>query len=164
MKKILVLTLVLTVLLTCCSRNRVPIYRNDLTTAEIADRIASDLPDSDSLSDYSDEDIAFYLGVPADFADEQSVLVQTSTVSIDEFGVFKVKEDSQAEELEKLLENYLDSSLEGKREWLEGYNPTELDKLEDAEIRRYGQYVVYLILDKADRRIAKENITKILTE
>lgn len=170
MKKILILSLVLIILsatlAVCisCTRNKVTVYRNDMTTEEISDRIAGDLPDFDHLSDYSDEDIAFYLGIPADLVDDQSVRVQTSSVSIDEFGVFKVEDDSKAEELENLLQNYLDSSLEGKREWLESYNPTELDKLEDAEIERYGKYVVYLILDKADRRVAKENITKILTE
>ncbi|MGM9681747.1 MAG: DUF4358 domain-containing protein [Eubacteriales bacterium] len=164
MRKILVLILASTLLLSCCTRNRAPVYRNDLTAAEIADRIAGDLPDFDNLSDYSDEDIAFYLGIPADLASDQSVRVQTNSVSIDEFGVFKAENDSQAEELENLLQNYLDSSLEGKREWLESYNPTEMDKLEEAEIKRYGSYVVYLILDRADRRVAKENVTKILTE
>jgi hypothetical protein len=151
-------------LLTGCAvtKNKV-VYRTDLSTDSLAKAIESNLDEKENLIDYSDEEIAFYLDVPDDLANEQTVKVQTNAKLIDEFGIFKIATDETADKLEHLLEAYLFSSLEGKKDWLRGYNPTELEKLENAEINRVGNYVYYFILDEKDQAEAENTLKQLLS-
>lgn len=161
MKKILI-TFFAAILLISCTRP--PVYRDDLPAGKVAAEIAKSMPDSAGLILYSDEDIASYLEIPAELSEDRCVMVQTNSVSIDEIGVFHAADGQSAERIEDLLEAYFDRSEEAKEDWLREILPGEISKLEDAEILRRGEYVIYLILGKADRRIAAENIEKILSE
>ncbi len=161
MKRILIPLLTLIMLVSC---SKEPVYRDDLSAETVASEIAESLPDSAGLIRYSEEDIAFYLEIPPELSEERCVMVQTNSVSIDEIGVFHAVDAQSADKIEELLEEYFDRSGETKEEWLRDYIPGEIRKIEEAEILHRGRYVIYLILGKADRRIAGENIEKILSE
>lgn len=161
MKRIFIPILALTLLIAC---TRTPVYRDDLSAGTVASEIAKSLPDSAGLIRYTEEDIEFYLEIPAELSEDRCVMMQQSSVAIDEIGVFHAVDEESAVRIEELLEEYIDRSEETKGDWLLNTLPEELRKLEDAEILHRGRYVIYLILSKADRRIAVENIEKILSE
>ena len=162
MKKILIPILAMILLISCTETE--PVYRDDLSADTLAAEIAGSLPDSAGLIRYSDNDIALYLDIPDELSKDRCVMVQTNSVSIDEIGVFRAADSQSANSIKELLDDYLDRAEEVKGEWLQSNNPGELNKLENAEIIQRGSYVIYLILGKADRRIAGENIEKILSE
>ena len=161
MKRILLPLLSAALLLSC---SHAPAYRDDLSAEAVAAEIADPLPDSAGLIRYSDEEIESCLGIPAELSRDRCVMVQTNSVSIDEIGVFRAADEGCAEQLKELLTDYLVRSEEAKADWLRSYNPVELEKLSEGQILHRGRYVIYLILGKADRRIAGENIEKILSE
>ena len=50
--------------------------------------------------------------------------------------------------MENHLVSYLSKSFEKNREFYDSYIPEETAKLRDAEVRRFGNYVAYAILDR----------------
>ena len=70
---------------------------------------------------------------------------------VDEYGVFRAKDADAAKELEKQAKDYLASRLET---WMDEYMPEEKPKVENAECRVFGNYVVYAILSDANRSAA----------
>ena len=67
--------------------------------------------------------------------------------NLNEIGIFHTT-DGNAFHMADLLKTYLMQSYEKNRSWYDSYIPTETPKLRDAEIRIYGNYVVYAILSK----------------
>ena len=69
--------------------------------------------------------------------------------SIDEFGIFKAGSLS-TDELKEMIEGYLQLLLDS---WM-NYQPEEKPKLDGAEVKVVGDYVMYAILSDADRDAA----------
>lgn len=155
--------LICLVTLTACSM-RTPAYREDVDVKDIQDEVDGLLYHTDSLISYDPDDIHFYLELPAEYCIDSVVRAQTSSMSIDEYGIFHCKNERDAEQLEELLDDYLSRSLEGKREWLLSYNPSELQKLEKSRVERFGSYVFYGILDPSTERLVITHVEKLLQD
>lgn len=162
MKKILILSVCL-LSLTACAR-RAPVYRTDVEVKTVQEEVDGLLYHTDSLISYDPDDVRFYLELPEEYCNDCIVRAQTSSVSIDEYGIFHCRNEEEAEVLEDLLEDYLERSLEGKREWLQSYNPAELQKLERSDVERFGSYVFYGILDPPTERLAMERVESLLRD
>ena len=158
----IILPLLLCGLTACASRE--PVFREDIPVEEVQLQVDGILYHPDSLISYDPDDIRFYLDIPKEYCTDCIVRAQTSSTSIDEYGIFHCKSVEDAEELEDLLDDYLERTLEGKREWLLSYNPAELEKLEKSRVERYGSYVFYGILDPPTERLAVERVEEILRE
>ena len=70
---------------------------------------------------------------------------------VDEYGVFQAKDADGVKALEKEVQDYLANRLET---WMDEYMPEEKPKVENAECRVFGNYVVYAILSDANRAAA----------
>lgn len=143
---------------------REPVFREDIELYTVQKEIDGLLYHTDSLISYEPDDVRFYLELPDEYCSDCIVRAQTSSTSIDEYGIFHCRNAEDAEKLEELLVAYLERSLEGKREWLQSYNPSELEKLEKSRVERYGSYVFYGILDPPTERLAIERVEEILRE
>ena len=157
------------ILLLCCillfsCGKRQPVYRDDVEMESVQKEIDEVLYHTDSLITYDREEIHFYLDLPEEFCNDCVVRAQTSSASIDEYGIFHCKTEKDAEQLEELLEDYIERSMEGKREWLQSYNPDELQKLEQCDVERFGCYVVYGILDPPTERLMMKRVEGLLRE
>ena len=165
MKKriITVLVLLCALSLPACARRKD--YRDDVTATLVAERITENLnADTDLPLRYVKDDTGFleeYFKAP-DYIADHAVFYAASTNNINEIGVYRVKE-GHAEELSALLKaNYLKASLDKNGAWYDSYIPMETPKLRDAEVRVYGNYVVYAILSPKDRESAFETAEDIL--
>ncbi|MBE6667532.1 MAG: DUF4358 domain-containing protein [Ruminococcaceae bacterium] len=70
---------------------------------------------------------------------------------INEFGVFRAKDKKNAKSLYGNVRDYLSELKTDKRAFIESYAPEQIPKLDNAEVRRYGNYVVYAILPDGER-------------
>lgn len=166
MNKILTLLLIAGLIgmdLVSCSNNRSD-YRDDLEINTMQKEIDQLLYHADSLISYDPDDIHFYLDIPEEYCIDCIVRAQTSSTSIDEYGIFHCNNESDAKKLEELIEEYLERALDGKRDWLTSYNPGELEKLEKSRVERYGCYVFYGILDPSTERMAVRKIEELLSQ
>ena len=70
---------------------------------------------------------------------------------VDEYGVFRAKDEDAAKALKDEVRAYLDNRL---ATWMDEYMPEEKPKVENADCRVIGNYVVYAILSESARSAA----------
>jgi len=73
------------------------------------------------------------------------VKINAKGVNIDEYGVFKAADEKEAASVKAAAEGYLRFRLDT---WMREYMPEELPKLENAQVKVCGSYVLYAILDE----------------
>jgi hypothetical protein len=95
---------------------------------------------------------------PASFA-SYAVKVNASGVSIDEYGLFRAPDKDSVSDVKDQLEGYLKLRRDS---WMDGYMPEEKPKLEKAEIREYGIYVLYVIASDEAREEIFQAVEKLL--
>ena len=76
----------------------------------------------------------------------------------------KKKVGESVTETEEMCRDYLAALWEEKQAFIAGYAPEELPKLKHAEVRSFGRYTVYAILDDADRDRLFEAVEELLKE
>ncbi len=163
MKRILICLIVLLLLPSCAKAE--PKWRDDLSCYDVANAIAVSLPDSAALIRKSGSD-AIQPGlpdIPDNLTKDRCILIQTNSIAIDEVGIYLARDDAAIDVIQERLAVYLTESAAARRTQLDASLPGESSKLDQAQILRRGRYVLYLILSKADRRIAAENLEKILS-
>ena len=73
-------------------------------------------------------------------------------------GIFHAPNEGDAKKLKEITQRYLDGLLEEKGAFIGSYAPKELEKLENAEARIFGNYVAYAILSEDDRKLFFDTI------
>ena len=146
-KKIISLLLVmaaLCALLAGCGGSKV----KDVPVSELADTVAKALGKSDMETIPDNYVKGYFRHDPSELGD-YAILKNVMGTSIDEFGVFKAGAMT-ADELKTMVEDYLKVLQDS---WM-NYQPEEKPKLDGAEIKIVGDYVMYAILSEADRATA----------
>ena len=88
---------------------------------------------------------------------EQCLVMSTNVgTSIDEFGIFKGADETQAAALKTAVEEYLQFRLDS---WMPEYLPEEFPKLQGAQLWAEGDYVMYAILSDDAKAAAGEAFT-----
>ncbi len=85
---------------------------------------------------------------------EWIICASTSSQTVDEFGIFRVKDGGDVNAVKAEVEKYV-QALQVKLEvYLDMYDPAEKTKLENAQVFVYGNYVVFTMLTDADTTAA----------
>jgi hypothetical protein len=82
--------------------------------------------------------------------------------SFDEYGILHVKEQSDVQTVQKAVSDYLKAKKEDAL--YRSYFPGEEHKLDEAEVKVYGNYVVYGMLDQNNRTELFAQIKNLLLE
>ena len=148
MKKLLLifLTLLLILTLPACSS---PSYVDDAKLDTLADVIEGSVAKRRDYTTADDGALDDYFQTP-DYVTDSLIRFSTEAKNLDEYGIFHVT-DGNAADMAKLLQGYLDRSYEDNRAWYDSYMPEETPKLRDAEVRVFGNYVVYAVYSSADK-------------
>ena len=148
MKRILiVLILLLCLLLYACSKGAE--YRDDLDTDDILKGAPHTVRSADNYEEYDDDFVEFFFGeTPA--SRDHTVLYSKEQSNIDEVGIFHAKDETEALEIYELTAEYIKEMQDTQRTFIASYAPEELPKLDGARVQKYGNYVVYAILESAD--------------
>lgn len=145
-KTILCALLAILLLLPSCGEKE-PVYRTDLTASEISDACAPVLSSAELLAAADEDYIRYRLLLDDSLAESCAVFIQNAGTSLDEFGIAKAPtEDTSA--LEAAVADFLSRRNE---EWTGQYMVEEYPKLEAAEYRTFGRYVIYAILSEEDK-------------
>jgi hypothetical protein len=136
----------------CSSKVR---YLNDIPCYDISEAFIHSQSASDGYSYYKRDEISFFLELP-DYVNDFSVVYSTDVNDINEIGVFHCADEKSAEEFFSVISAYLKEQQTTQRAFIESYAPHEVPKLEGAEARQYGNYVVYTILSAEDKKAVWE--------
>ena len=127
-------------------------YKDDVAVSDLADKIIA-TNDSWSFTEMNDSYLEGAMKLnPSDFA-EYSVNINAMGTTADEFGIFKAKDAGSVTAVKEAAEGYLSFRLDT---WMDEYMPEEKPKLEKAEVKVCGLYVMYAILDDSARSAAFE--------
>ena len=137
-------------------------YADDIDTDNLATVGLNALSDGIDYVEADDDFLDDYFQNPAWVTDSEIYLAPTAS-NINQVGVYHVQ-DGHAEELEAMLAEYLKKSYEENGNWYNSYIPKETPKLRDAEVKRFGNYVTYAILNQTDREVFFGAIEKALTQ
>lgn len=156
--KITCALLALALLTACGGKSGSAKVRNDVAVSDISSAVSSGLSD-DALVSVNSTYIAGSMKMNVSDYDSYDVKINSKGVNIDEFGVFKAKDSSQVKLVKKAVSTYLQMR---KDTWMKEYMPEEFPKLENAEIKTEGDYVIYAILSDNDKKAAFDTFEKSL--
>ena len=109
--------------------------------------------DDDVILKYTDEDLPYLK--------DYSVIKAKASKNINEFGIFRV-EEGHAKELEAIIRKFLENQQESYR--VMNYFPEEIEKIDCATVKVYGNYVVYSFLNEVDTEAFYAAIEKEITK
>ena len=160
MKKLITAILTLSLLSSFGCRQKSN-YRDDVSCSTITAEICEDLTREGTYLPFGEDHVRFSFEDTDRFADKSLVYSEASE-NIDEIGVFRAKSEEDIEVLRRLCEQYVTTLREDMRAFVESYAPREATKLDRAEVKVFGRYIVYTVLSDADRTEAYEEIEELL--
>ena len=87
------------------------------------------------------------------------VKLNAKGVNIDEYGVFRAPENGKVSDVKDAIEGYLKLRRDT---WMKEYMPEEKPKLDKAEVKAYGNYVLYVIAEDEVRNNVYQDVEKLL--
>ena len=152
-KVLLLLTAAMLCLLAACSGSAK--VRDDLSAKEVSDSVAAILT-QDSFTTAPDSYITGSMKMNLSGYKSSEVKINSKGVNIDEIGVFQANDEAQTAEIKQAVEDYLQRY---KDRWVPAYMPGERPKLDSAEVKIVGNYVMYAILSDDAKAAAGEAFT-----
>ena len=157
-KQILIVILSLLMLFSLVSCNS---YADDIDTDNLATVGLNALSDGIDYVEADDGFLDDYFTTPSWVTDYEIYLAPTAS-NINQVGIYHVQ-DGHTEEMEVILKDYLQKSYAENGNWYDSYIPKETPKLRDAEVKVYGNYIAYAILNETNRATFFDAIEKALT-
>ena len=140
-----------------------PEYRDDLSCREIADRLCDLLPVSGGYEQFGKEHLQYSFD-NADGYEDECLMYSVLSENINEIGVFHADEEENVQALRQNCEQYLARMREEERAFIESYAPREAAKLDAAEVRVFGEYIIYVVLSPEDRDKVFDEAKNLLQE
>ena len=141
-KTVFLLLLALCLCFVSCAKAE---YANDVSCTDVSKRAAEAIGDGLEYTEYDDSHRKFYFDESDDY-DDCCLIYSTDTSDINEIGIFHAPDETAARDVEEDCLDYIEQMREGERAFIESYAPNELPKLDGATVRRFGRYVVYIIV------------------
>lgn len=156
-KNALSLLLVLCTLLCACGSKSA--YADDLPCAELSDAMEDQIPVDFGYETFGRDHIRYYFE-DTELPDDLCLRYSVRSEDINEVGIFHAPDEAAREEIKALSQRYLEELRRDQSAFIASYAPEELPKLERAEVKVFGNYVVYAILSDSDRELVFDTIEK----
>ena len=151
-KKSLISLLLCLPLLSCQTAR----YTDTASCRFLAEEVRGVLP-QEKFAELGEDALALVLEDREQITDH-CLLYSLPSENIDELGILKAKDETDAKEILRMIEEYLQAKRTDDATFIASYAPRELPKLEDAEASRFGTYVVYAILDREGREAVMQTV------
>ena len=140
--------LLVTLIFQSCSQKK---FNDSFTCNELSRRLKSEIqPTESEFESYSREELTF-LFPSNDLYDDICVVYSSDSTDVCEIGVFHAPDEEAAKKLFEEAKLYIKNMQEQKSEFLRNYSPAELPKLNSAEARRFGNYVIFAIGEQNEK-------------
>ena len=136
-------------------------YRNDVPVVDVTSAVLNAVSTEGGFTAADADYVSLEFAKPDTISanvQEWMICASTSSQTVDEFGIFRVKDGGDVNAVKAEVETYV-QALQVKLEvFLEMYDPAEKAKLENAQVFVYGNYVVFTMLTDADTTAATNAI------
>ncbi len=160
---LLALTMVLTLALFGCGQSN---YTTTMSSDKVADKLLEALDgryhgaDADYISESRFG--AGYRDLTEKCYDHIILLSDDEETNINQFGVFHVINQGDVDGIAATVTSFVEAEKLRLRDLLASYNPGELPKLEQAQVKVCGTYVFYSILSETDTSAVTAALEKAL--
>ena len=146
MKKITAFLLITVIIfsMTACGNK----YFDDLPAKDLSDALERGIVTDGGYREADSDFLTFHIdGGNKYIKDFRIILAVNSGENASEIGVFRANNEADAKSLAKLCQSYINNK---KAHWNYDYNPDENVKIENADVKIFGVYVVYTVLTPED--------------
>lgn len=152
--------LILSIALSSCAQKE---YSDEVTCSSLADTLKREasVPDGE-FAEYGEEEIKLLF--PNTAYDDICVLYSKDATDITELGVIHAQNEESAKAVIEDVKNYIKNLQEEKREFLRNYSPAELEKLNAAEARQFGNYVIFTVASPNEKNTVFSLASSALTK
>lgn len=137
--------LMLLALLAACGGAKV---KDDVPVSELSSAVDLAIGNEGDLVSAPESYLSSLMALDFSANPEYVVKINSRGVNIDEYGIFKAGSGQDVSELESIVKGYIQRRLDT---WMPEYMPEELPKLENAQVKTLGNYVMYTILSDTQR-------------
>ena len=164
MKRLILLMSVLlaiTLFFQSCSQKE---FNASITCKELSTSLKREIsvPEG-NFEEYTEDELDFLFSTPKMY-DDVCIVYSSDSTDVCELGVLHASSEENAQLLYEEAKNYIKSTQEQKREFLRSYSPAELSKLNCAEARLLGEYIVFVIAEQGDRDEALKKAEMLLSK
>ena len=151
MKRLIFLTALLLLLAIIFQSCAVKDYSSSLTCKELSDALEREISVPQGyFEEYTSDELDFLFSSPQLY-DDICVVYSADSTDVCELGILHASSEERAKKLYEDAKGYIKSMQEQKSEFLRSYSPAELPKLNSAEARLFGQYIIFAVADQNDR-------------
>ena len=156
MKRLFAALLFISLLLCLCACGAK--YRDDVPLSRITAVIDARMG-ADSLDEMTSGFVSGSMHLDPNSFGGYVVKINKKGVNIDEYGVFRTPENGKPSEVKDAIDGYLKMRRDT---WMKEYMPEEKPKLDKAEVKVYGNYILYVIADDEVRSNLYNDLEKLL--
>jgi hypothetical protein len=136
-------------------------YSDALSSSELYSKVEGSVVTDGGINVLDDDVILEFTESTPDYLIDYTVIRAKNAKNINEMGIFKVK-DGKAKDLKAIVDKYLSQKQESYRAM--DYFPEEVEKIDFATVKVFGNYVVYSFLNETDTDAFYGAIEKELTK
>lgn len=125
--------------------------RDDVAVSQICTEIEGSVGSAIDMVEAPDSYIVGTIKLNGDDYADCCVKINSRGINVDEYGVFKGSDKTQTDSIKAALEAYLQLREDT---WMPEYMPEEFPKVQNAEIKVVGNYVMYTIFSDETRAAA----------
>lgn len=148
--------LILTFLVSCGKSYIDTVSSSDLANTAISSFVTEGgtrVLDDDVILSFTDEELSYLR--------DYTVIKAKASKNINEIGIFRV-EDGKASDFKSFVDTYVSDTQRSYRSM--NYFPEEIEKIDCATVKVYGNYVIYSFLNEADTEAFYAAIENVITE
>ena len=150
MRKTIVFLLLAAALCSFAACSQKAAYKDSVPLEDLAAVVEKHL-DGGSLAEMKESYLSGPMKLDTILFADYLVKINAYGANIDEYGIFKARDEKGVASVQKEAEDYLQMR---KDTWMEEYMPEEKPKVTSAEIVTQGNYVFYAILSEEDKDAA----------
>ena len=155
----ILLSLIFCISFASCAQTK---YDDSLSCSDIATALDEEFLGTEEYEAYEESDIKYMFN--SDDFDSCRILYSISSDDIGEIGVLHAKDAQGADKLLDEVNEYIEDIKEEKSDFLRNYLPEEFKKLDNARVKRFGNYVIYTVLEPEQSQRIFERAKEILTK
>ena len=152
------LSCIICLLLSSCARKE---FSDTLNCSELSNAIQTEILTDGEYAQYSLQDIEFMFD-ESYLPESYSVIYSVSSDDIGEIGIFRADSLENSQELFDEVLDYISELKEEKSSFVKNYLPHEQSKLDNAQAKQFGKYVVFTVLDSSERDAVFKKIEQLL--
>ena len=163
MKKLIILAALLLCPILCLSA--CDSYRNDVAVNDLSSAVLNAVSTQGGYTAMDSDYVSLEFSNPnviVSNVQEWMICASSSQSTVDEFGIFRVKEGGDVNAVKAEVWDYVQATQVKLEVFLDMYDPLEKTKLENAEIVVYGNYVIFTMLTEQDSSAALEAVQNAL--